>query len=397
MRHPHVLQIIMDSLRYWITEMHVDGFRFDLAATLARELHDVDKLSSFFDLIQQDPVISQVKLIAEPWDVGEGGYQVGNFPALWSEWNGKYRDEVRDYWRGGDHTMAEFAYRFTGSSDLYESNGRTPAASLNFITCHDGFTLADLVSYNDKHNDANGEDNRDGTSDNRSWNCGVEGPTDDPEIRALRVQQQRNFLVTLFLSQGVPMLLGGDEISRTQRGNNNAYAQDNDVSWYDWEAADTDMTTFVRRLTRLRRRHPVFRRRRWFQGRAIVGEATDDIEWFTPAGTIMTQSDWEVGFARSIAVFLNGDAIAAPGARGQRVLDDSFFAIFNAFEGELDFVLPDEKYGDRWMRVLDTAAGPVDDAFPDDRRVTLETIKAGEAVTVQGRSTVLLRRATDDD
>jgi len=397
MRHPHVLQIIMDSLRYWITEMHVDGFRFDLAATLARELHDVDKLSSFFDLIQQDPVISQVKLIAEPWDVGEGGYQVGNFPALWSEWNGKYRDEVRDYWRGGDHTMAEFAYRFTGSSDLYESNGRTPAASVNFITCHDGFTLADLVSYNDKHNDANGEDNRDGTSDNRSWNCGEEGPTDDAAIAALRVQQQRNFLVTLFLSQGVPMLLGGDEIGRTQGGNNNAYAQDNEVSWYDWEHADKDMTMFVRRLTRLRRHHPVFRRRRWFQGRPIVGETTDDIEWFTPAGGIMTQSDWEVGFARSIAVFLNGDAIAAPGRRGQRVVDDSFFAIFNAFGGELDFVLPGERYGDRWMRVLDTAGGAVDAAFPDDRRVTLETLKAGEAIAVQGRSTVLLRRANDDD
>ena len=284
MRHPHVLQLIMDSLRYWVNEMHVDGFRFDLAATLARELHDVDKLSSFFDLIQQDPVVSQVKLIAEPWDVGEGGYQVGNFPPLWSEWNGKYRDEVRDFWRGADHTVAEFGYRFTGSSDLYQSNGRTPSASINFVTAHDGFTLTDLVSYESKHNEANGEDNQDGTDDNRSWNGGVEGPTDDADVLALRRRQRRNLLATLLLSQGVPMLLGGDEIGRTQSGNNNAYAQDNEISWYDWDHVDTDLLAFTRRVSELRRRHPVFRRRKWFQGRPIMGEQADDIEWFTPDG-----------------------------------------------------------------------------------------------------------------
>jgi glycogen operon protein len=397
MRHPHVLQLIMDSLRYWVTEMHVDGFRFDLAATLARELHDVDKLSSFFDLIQQDPVISQVKLIAEPWDVGEGGYQVGNFPPLWSEWNGRYRDEVRDFWRGADNTVAEFAYRFTGSSDLYESNGRTPAASINFITAHDGFTLADLVSYNDKHNDANGEDNRDGTTDNRSWNCGIEGLTKDEDVLALRRRQQRNLLVTLFLSQGVPMLLGGDEIGRTQDGNNNAYALDAEISWFDWKNQDHDLTEFSRRLSWLRRKHPVFRRRRWFQGQPIVGEATDDIEWFTPQGGIMTEDDWRVSFARSIAVFLNGDAIQSRGRRGERIVDDSFYAIFNAYEGELDFVLPSEVYGRRWIEVLDTAGATVDEAFPDDRRRTPPRYRAGSKVAVAGHATMLLRRATADD
>ena len=271
MRHPHVLQLIMDSLRYWVSEMHVDGFRFDLAATLARELHEVDRLSSFFDLIQQDPIVSQVKLIAEPWDIGEGGYQVGNFPPLWSEWNGKYRDTVRDFWRGTDRTLAEFAYRLTGSSDLYEGTARSPYASINFITAHDGFTLRDLVSYNDKHNEANGEDNRDGESHNRSWNCGVEGPTSLPDVNALRARQQRNFLATLMLSQGVPMLLGGDELGRTQNGNNNGYCQDNELSWYDWARADERLLQFARRLIRLRHRHPVFCRRRWFQGREPHG------------------------------------------------------------------------------------------------------------------------------
>ena len=270
MRHPHVLQLLMDSLRYWVLEMHVDGFRFDLAATLARELHEVDRLSAFFDLIQQDPVVSQVKLIAEPWDVGEGGYQVGNFPALWSEWNGKYRDSVRDYWRGADQTLGEFAHRLSGSSDLYASNGRRPSASVNFITAHDGFTLRDLVSYNEKHNEANGEDNRDGENHNRSWNRGAEGPTDDPAINALRARQQRNFLATLFLSQGVPMLLAGDEIGRTQHGNNNAYCQDNEMSWIDWEHADQDLLYFTVSLLAFRRAHPVFRRRRWFQGRPLL-------------------------------------------------------------------------------------------------------------------------------
>ncbi len=387
MRHPHVLQLIMDSLRYWINEMHVDGFRFDLAATLARELHDVDKLSSFFDLIQQDPVVSQVKLIAEPWDVGEGGYQVGNFPPLWSEWNGRYRDEVRDFWRGADHTVAEFGYRFTGSSDLYESTGRTPSASINFITAHDGFTLNDLVSYDGKHNEANGEDNQDGTDDNRSWNGGVEGPTADPIIGALRRRQRRNLLTTLLLSQGVPMLLGGDELGRTQSGNNNAYALDNATSWYDWEAADDNLMEFTRRLTALRRAHPVFRRRKWFQGRPIMGEHADDIEWFTPEGATMTEADWQVSFARSIGVFLNGDAILALGTRGQRVIDDSFFAAFNAFEESLGFVLPTGPYAEHWQLVLDTAHDDIDLAFPAEG----QHVEAGEQLVVPGRSVMVLR------
>ena len=387
MRHPHVLQLIMDSLRYWVNEMHVDGFRFDLAATLARELHDVDKLSSFFDLIQQDPVVSQVKLIAEPWDVGEGGYQVGNFPPLWSEWNGKYRDEVRDFWRGADHTVAEFGYRFTGSSDLYEGTGRTPSASVNFITAHDGFSLNDLVSYDDKHNHANGEENRDGTDDNRSWNCGAEGDTDDPDVLALRRRQRRNLLATLLLSQGVPMLLGGDEIGRTQRGNNNAYAQDNEISWYDWESVDAGLLEFTRRLTALRKAHPVFRRRKWFQGRPIMGEHADDIEWFTPEGSTMTEDDWQVSYARSIGVFLNGEAITAVGTQGQRVVDDSFYAVFNAYENPLDFVLPDGPYAERWAVELDTEPDDLDAAFPVDGR----DVDAKDTLTVAGRAIVVLR------
>ena len=353
MRHPHVLQLIMDSLRYWVIEMHVDGFRFDLAATLARELHDVDRLSAFFDLIQQDPVVSQVKLIAEPWDVGEGGYQVGNFPPLWSEWNGKYRDTVRDFWRGTDQTMAEFAYRFTGSSDLYQGTARKPHASINFITAHDGFTLRDLVSYNDKHNEANGEDNRDGESHNRSWNCGAEGPTDDPEVNALRARQQRNFLATLLLSQGVPMLLGGDEIGRTQRGNNNAYCQDNEISWFDWDDADQSLLQFTRSLLRLRQRHPVFCRRRWFQGRPIHGSGVSDIGWFTPGGAEMSEEDWRAGFAKSLGVFLNGDAIPTPNERGERVVDGSFYVMFNAHHEPLDFTLPEAKWGTRWSRAAE--------------------------------------------
>jgi isoamylase len=297
MRHPHVLQLIMDSLRYWVQEMHVDGFRFDLADTLARELHDVDRLSAFFDLIQQDPVVRPVKLIAEPWDVGDGGYQVGNFPPLWSEWNGRYRDTVRDYWRSVDQTLPEFASRFTGSPDLYEQTGRRPSASINFVTAHDGFTLRDLVSYNEKHNEANGEDNRDGENDNRSWNCGVEGPTDDPAILALRARQVRNFLATLFLSQGIPMLLMGDELGRTQHGNNNAYCQDNDLSYVQWATADAELIDFTARLIQLRRQHPVFQQRGWFQGRPIHGTGMSDIGWFTPAGTEMTEPEWQSGFA----------------------------------------------------------------------------------------------------
>jgi isoamylase len=335
-RNPHVLQLLMDSLRYWVLDMHVDGFRFDLAATLARQFHEVDRLSAFFDLIQQDPVISQVKLIAEPWDVGEGGYQVGNFPPLWSEWNGKYRDSIRDYWRQSGAAIGELAERLTGSSDLYEATGRRPFASINFVTCHDGFTLVDLVSYNEKHNNANGEDNRDGTDDNRSWNCGEEGPTDDLVVAALRYQQARNFLATLFLSQGVPMLLGGDEIGRTQSGNNNAYCQDNEISWYDWSRVDQELLAWTRALITLRRQHPVFRRRRFFQGRPVRGPRRDDrlpdIAWFRPDGEEMTDKDWEVGYAKSLGVFLNGSAIPDPDPHGRPVVDDSFFLIFNSWE-----------------------------------------------------------------
>src|SRR6516162_4394959 len=354
-RSPHALQLIMDSLRYWILEAHVDGFRFDLAAALARELHDVDRLSTFFDLVQQDPVVSQVKLIAEPWDVGEGGYQVGNFPPLWSEWNGKYRDTIRDFWRGQSATLPEFASRLTGSSDLYASDGRHPVASINFVTAHDGFTLADLVSYDHKHNEANGEDGRDGTDDNRSWNGGAEGPTDDPAINALRRRQVRNFLTTLFVSQGIPMLLAGDEMNRTQRGNNNAYCQDNEISWIAWPDGDADdadsegkaLLEFTRQVIRLRRDHPVFRRRQYFQSRSIRGgrDALGDIAWFTPAGEEMTEDDWEAGFAKSLTVFLNGEAISEPDQRGERIRDDSFLLLFNASEQDLEFTVPPASYG----------------------------------------------------
>jgi isoamylase len=339
-----------------VLEMHVDGFRFDLAATLARELHEVDKLSAFFDLIQQDPVISQVKLIAEPWDVGEGGYQVGNFPPLWSEWNGKYRDTVRDYWRGEDSTLGEFANRFTGSPDLYNADRRRPLASVNFVTAHDGFTLRDLVSYNEKHNQANAEENRDGESHNRSWNSGVEGPSDDPAVVALREKQTRNFLVTLMLSQGVPMLLGGDEIARTQRGNNNAYCQDNEVSWFDWKLGEDELNLldFTARLIAFRRNHPVFRRRRWFQGQAVRG--TPDIEWFRPDGTVMTEQDWLTGYAKSVAVFLNGNSIPTPDRLGRKIVDDSFLVLFNAHYEPLNWVIPEVLEGG-WQPVLDTSAG----------------------------------------
>jgi glycogen operon protein len=384
MRHPHVLQLIMDSLRYWILEMHVDGFRFDLASTLARELHDVDRLSAFFDIIQQDPVISQVKLIAEPWDIGEGGYQVGQFPPLWSEWNGKYRDCVRDYWRGEDQTLGEFAYRFTGSSDLYEMTGRKPYASVNFITAHDGFTLNDLVSYNDKHNEANGEENRDGESHNRSWNCGAEGPTQDPEVNKLRDRQKRNFLATLFLSQGIPMLLGGDEIGRTQNGNNNGYCQDSEISWFDWESADKDLLEFTRQLIQLRKEHPVFRRRRWFQGRPIHGVQVTDIAWFNLDGAEMAEEHWNESFAKSLGIFLNGEGIQSPDSRGERVVDDSFYVLFNAHHEALQFTLPKRDWGEEWVVALDTA------------RPTLkqqeERHKAGDEVAVESRSLKLLRR-----
>jgi len=386
MRHPHVLQLIMDSLRYWVLEMHVDGFRFDLASTLARGLHDVDRLSAFFDIIQQDPVISQTKLIAEPWDVGEGGYQVGNFPPLWLEWNGKYRDCVRDYWRGQDQTLGEFAFRFTGSSDLYEGTGRRPYASVNFITAHDGFTLNDLVSYNDKHNEANGEENRDGESHNRSWNCGAEGPTDDPAVNALRNHQKRNFLSTLFLSQGIPMLLGGDEIGRTQKGNNNGYCQDNEISWFDWQSADHDLLAFTTKLIELRKQHPVFRRRRWFQGRPIHGATVTDLGWFTPEGAEMAEEHWGEGFAKAVGVFLNGEAIGDPDPRGERIVDDSYYVLFNAHHEPLRFVLPKENWGKEWTVVLDTAATRAEDEQ--------KSHKAGEEVGVEARSLKVLRRVT---
>ncbi|MBW3589486.1 MAG: glycogen debranching protein GlgX [Actinobacteria bacterium] len=390
MRHPHVLQLIMDSLRYWVLEMHVDGFRFDLAATLARELHDVDRLSAFFDIIQQDPVLSQVKLIAEPWDVGEGGYQVGNFPTLWSEWNGQYRDTIRDYWRGEGGTLAEFAYRFTGSSDLYETSGRRPYASINFITAHDGFTLNDLVSYNEKHNEANRDDNTDGDDHNRSWNHGVEGPTDDPGIVAMRSRQMRNMLTTLFLSQGIPMLLGGDEFGRTQWGNNNAYCQDNEISWYDWSLAEKnkELLEFTSELIHFRKVHPVFRRRRFFMGQPIRATDLADIGWFKPDGELMSEQDWEEGYAKSIGVFLNGEAIPSPDPRGQPITDESFYLLFNASEQELDFTLPKGRWGERWEEILNTAKTP--SFVPEEER---RTYSAGEQLTLTNRSVVALLRA----
>lgn len=383
MRQPHVLQLIMDSLRYWVVEMHVDGFRFDLAATLARELHEVQRLSVFFDIIQQDPVISQIKLIAEPWDLGEGGYQVGNFPPGWSEWNGKYRDCLRDFWRGRDETLGEFAYRFSGSSDLYAGNSRNPFASINFVCAHDGFTLRDLVSYNEKHNLANGEDNRDGSDDNRSWNCGVEGPTDDAGIVALRTRQQRNFLVTLMLSQGVPMLLAGDEAGRTQQGNNNAYCQDNEVSWFDWSGMDEDLGEFARRLIAFRHHHPVFRQRSWFQGRAIHGADCSDIAWFNHAGEQASEESWDGWSAKTLGVFINGETIPNPNARSVPATDDSFYLIFNASHEMLEFTLPPERWGQPWVAVLDTFRGWLDDSPP---------LQAGARLKVESRSMVVLRR-----
>jgi isoamylase len=387
MRHPHVLQLLMDSLRYWVLEMHVDGFRFDLAATLARTLHDVDRLSAFFDVIQQDPVISQVKLIAEPWDVGEGGYQVGNFPPLWSEWNGRYRDTVRDFWRGQPQTLGEFAARLTGSSDLYEATGRRPSASINFVTCHDGFTLNDLVSYNEKHNEANREENRDGSDDNRSWNCGTEGPTDDPNVLALRRRQQRNFLATLFFSQGVPMMLHGDEIGRTQRGNNNAYCQDNEISWVDWEHVDEDLLAFTSVVTAIRRQYAVFRRRRWFQGRPIHGNGVSDIAWFAPDGREMNEDDWNAPSAKTIAVFLNGDALPWQDPRGHPMRSDSFLMLFNAHHETIDFVVPAEEWGLEWRVVLDTShVVPEADPTP---------YKPGDRVPVIDHGFVLLQRTSN--
>jgi len=378
---PNVLRLIMDSLRYWILEMHVDGFRFDLASALARELHEVDRLSAFFDIIYQDPVISQVKLIAEPWDLGEGGYQVGNFPPGWLEWNGKYRDCMRDYWRGADSMLAEFAERFSGSPDLYMDDFRKPTASINFITAHDGFTLNDLVSYNEKHNEANGENNNDGESHNRSWNCGVEGSTDEPHIIALRKQQTRNFLATLFLSQGIPMLVSGDEMGRTQNGNNNAYCQDNELSWVNWDKADHDLMRFTRKLIKLRRKHDVFCRRRWFSGNPVKGSDLEDISWFLPNGEEMSEENWNHDFAKSLGVFLNGRGIPTLGEKGEQLVDDSFYIIFNAYEQPLEYKLPSQKYGLSWIKIIDTA-------IIEQRK---KTFKAGTTIQVDGRCVVVLK------
>jgi isoamylase len=378
--NPSVLRLIMDSLRYFVTECHVDGFRFDLASALARELYDVDKLSAFFDVIHQDPVLSQVKLIAEPWDVGPGGYQVGNFPVLWTEWNGIYRDTVRDFWRG-EASVAAFAQRFTGSSDLYAEDGRKPFASINFVTAHDGFTLADLVSYDHKHNEANGEGNRDGTDDNRSWNHGVEGPTDDPEIVALRRRQVRNFLVTLLLSQGVPMVLGGDEIGRTQRGNNNAWCQDNELSWFRWDEADEELLAFAKRVMRLRLDHRVFHRQRFLEGRERMGSGAPDVWWFRPDGRRMTQADWRRGDAHILGVFLNGREIPTPAPDGEPVVDDSFLLLFNAWDGPVVFTLPPRRFGRRWSLALSTFEPEAQgDVFP-----------ARGLVPLEARSSVVLR------
>jgi glycogen operon protein len=389
--HPHTLQLIMDSLRYWVTEMHVDGFRFDLASTLAREFYDVDRLSAFFELVQQDPVVSQVKLIAEPWDVGPGGYQVGNFPPQWTEWNGKFRDTVRDYWRGEPATLGEFASRLTGSADLYESTARRPVASINFVTAHDGFTLRDLVSYNEKHNEANEEGNNDGESNNQSWNCGVEGPTDDPEVNALRARQQRNFLATTLLSQGVPMISHGDELGRTQNGNNNGFCQDNEITWVHWDKADTELMEFTRSVAALRAAHPVFRRRRFFNGLPVRRRGTEgqpDISWFRPDGSEMSDDDWGSGFGKSVAVYLNGQGIPELDARGQRVTDDSFFLCFNAHHEPIEFTLPPGEFGRAWVPVIDTSIETVGSAAnPEDR----QPVPAGNAVQVAARATVVLQ------
>jgi len=381
--HPAVLRLIMDSLRYWATDCHVDGFRFDLASALAREFYDVDRLSSFFDIIHQDPVLSQVKLIAEPWDVGPGGYQVGNFPILWSEWNGIYRDTVRDFWRGNSG-VSEFASRFGGSSDLYERDGKRPFASINFVTAHDGFTLRDLVSYNQKHNEENGEDNRDGTDDNRSWNCGVEGPTDDPSVLALRERQQRNFLVTLLLSQGVPMLLGGDELSRTQGGNNNAWCQDNEISWFDWNLGEAELRLleFTRRLIFLRRNHAVFRRNRFFSG---SGDDLPDVWWMRPDGRKMTQRDWRNPEGRAIGVFLNGDELDMTTTSGEELQDESFLVLFNAHHEPMTFRMPTRRFGARWKLELSTAEPELEEGA--------RSWTAREEVLVESRSILALRRA----
>src|SRR6266436_2008064 len=390
MRHPRVLQLIMDSLRYWVLDMHVDGFRFDLAATLARELHEVDRLGAFLDIIHQDPILSRVKLIAEPWDLGEGGYQVGKFPVGWAEWNDKYRDVVRSYWKGDGGLIGELAYRITGSSDLYARSGRKPYASINFVTAHDGFTLHDLVSYNSKHNEANGEENRDGTDNNRSWNCGAEGPADDPEVKQLRARQKRNFMATILLSQGVPMLLAGDEIGRTQGGNNNAYCQDNEISWVDWtpELMDRNTFGFVRQLIALHKEHPVFRRRKFFQGRKIKGAEIKDIVWLRPDGGEMTDEEWNQDFARCLGVALSGAAIDEVNERGQLVRDENFLLLMNAHFEDIPFTLPAPPLGAGWIALIDTSCQISGDAN--------RFFFGSASYPLQARSlTLLVERASD--
>jgi glycogen operon protein len=382
--HPTVLRLIMDSLRYWVVDMHVDGFRFDLATVLAREFHDVDKWGSFFDVLHQDPILSQVKLIAEPWDVGENGFHVGNFPAEWMEWNAKYRDCMREFWKGEDETLPEFANRITGSSDLYLDNWRTPVASINFITAHDGFTLMDLVSYNEKHNEANLDNNNDGENNNRSWNCGIEGPTDDPDINNLRKRQVRNFLTTLFLSQGVPMLLAGDESGRTQMGNNNAYCQDNEISWLNWENRDEHLFKFTSGLIHFRLAHPAFCRNKWFKYKQIKGAGLTDIEWFLPEGTPMSHEHWNKTLAKSLGIFLSGDEMNIKNEHGEKIVDDTFYMMFNSDEHSVRFTIPGQSWSKSWFRILDTNDGFMD---PDSIKYP---IMAGESIEVKGRSVVLL-------
>ena len=384
LQHPRVLQMIMDSLRYWVIEMHVDGFRFDLASALARELHEVNRLGAFFDILLQDPVLSQVKLIAEPWDLGEGGYQVGNFPAGWGEWNDRYRDTMRAYWKGDGGLIGEFARRLTGSSDLYEHSGRKPYASINFITAHDGFTLHDLVSYNDKHNEANGEENRDGTDNNNSWNCGAEGETDDAQINALRARQKRNLLASLFFSQGVPMLVAGDEFGRTQGGSNNAYCQDNDISWLSWKRADVDedFFAFVRRVIALRRKHPVFHRRNFFQGRAIRGSTIKDIQWINPQGAEMSDEEWDHEYARCLGVFLSGAEMDERDNRGRQIKDENFLLLFNSHHEPVPFLLPEIAPDCEWQSLLDTH---IDDGLKPDG-----SFKGGDTYPLEARSLALL-------
>lgn len=384
---PNVLALIMDSLRYWITEMHVDGFRFDLAASLARTLHDTDTLSSFFNIIHQDPIISQVKLIAEPWDIGDKGYMVGKFPVGWGEWNGMYRDHIRDFWRGGDITLSEFGNRFTGSPDLYQGDYRRPTASINFLTAHDGFTLNDLVSYDKKHNEANGEDNKDGENNNNSWNCGVEGPTDQEDIINLRNKQKRNLLTTMFLSQGVPMLVAGDEFGRTQHGNNNAYCQDNEISWLNWETADQQLLQYTKSLIQFSKDHPTFRRRRWFQGLPVTGSEIKDIIWFLPDGSHIPDDKWENDPAKSFGVFLNGKGIRCVNWEGERVKDDSFFIMFNTTDDAVEFILPSDQCGDKWRITIDSSEGYINEKEED--------FNAGHTLTIPDHSVMVLKCPVD--